>query len=91
MKITNEQRISKLIEKVDERYSGLESLSAADVEEIIRHSFLVGRKAGFLECKDIISALYKAKFKHNRESAEEVSNAFNELNVYEQRTIRQND
>jgi hypothetical protein len=91
MKITNEQRISKLIEKVDERYSGLESLSAADVKEIIRHSFLVGRKAGFLECKAIISGLYKAKFKHNRESTEEVSNAFNELNVYEQRTIRQND
>jgi hypothetical protein len=91
MKITNEQRISKLIEKVDERYSGLESLNAADVKEIIRHSFHVGRKAGFLECKDTISALYKAKFKHNRESAEEVSNAFNELNDYEQRTIRQND
>jgi hypothetical protein len=91
MKITNEQRISKLIEKVDERYSGLESLNAADVKEIIRHSFHVGRKAGFLECKDNISALYKAKFKHNRESTEEVSNAFNELNDYEQRTIRQND
>jgi hypothetical protein len=88
MKITNEQRISKLIEKVDERYSGLESLNAADVKEIIRHSFHVGRKAGFLECKDTINALYKAKFKRNRESAEEVSNAFNELNDYEQRTIR---
>jgi hypothetical protein len=76
---------------VDERYSGLESLSASDVKEIIRHSFHAGRKVGFLECKDTISALYKAKFKHNRESTEEVSNAFNELNDYEQRTIRQND
>jgi hypothetical protein len=78
MRTTNEQRISKLIEKVDERYSGLESLSAADVEEIIRHSFHVGRKAGFLECKDTINALYKAKFKRDREAAEEVSNAFND-------------
>ena len=86
MRTTNEQRISKLIEKVDERYSGLESLNAADVKEIIRHTFHVGRKAGFLECKDTISALYKAKFKNNRESAEEVNNAFNELNDYE-RTI----
>ena len=91
MRTTNEQRILKLIKKVDERLIGLESLSAADVEEIIRYSFNIGRKAGFLECKDTISALYKAKFKHNRESAEEVSNAFNELNDYEQRTIRQND
>ena len=76
MRTTNEQRICKLIKEVDERLIGLESLSAADVEKIIRHSFNVGRKAGFLECKDTISALYKAKFKHNRESAEEVSNAF---------------
>ena len=87
MRTTNEQRISKLIKKVDERYSGLESLSAADVEEIIRHSFHVGRKAGFLECKDTINALYKAKFKRDRESAEEVSNAFNELNDYDKRTL----
>jgi len=80
MGTTNEQRISKLIEKVDERYSGLESLSAMDVEEIIRHSFQVGRKAGFLECKDTINALYKAKFKRDKKSAEEVNNEFNESN-----------
>ena len=77
MRTTNEQRISKLIEKVNELYRGLESLSAADVKEIIRHSFHVGHNAGVLECKDTINALYKAKFKRDRESEEEVNNAFN--------------
>jgi len=68
---SHEQRIEKLIEKIDYLYSGLESLSYDDVKDIIRRSFYVGRKAGFLECKDIINSLYKQKFKGERRPVNE--------------------
>ena len=76
---SHEQRINKLIEKVDYIYNGLESLSPEDVKEIIRRSFYVGRKAGFLECKDIVNTLYKAKFKGERRPANEVKETTTDL------------
>ena len=39
---SQEQRIEKLIEELDRKYFGLESLTAADVKEIIRHSYNEG-------------------------------------------------
>ena len=41
---SQEQRIEKLIEELDRQYFGLESLTAADVKEIIRRSFFEGCK-----------------------------------------------
>lgn len=41
---SQEQRIEKLIEELDSQYFGLESLTEADVKEIIRRSFYEGCK-----------------------------------------------
>lgn len=69
---SHEIRIEKLIKVFDLMFSSLESLTADDVKYIVKRSFYAGRKAGYLECKQVVESSYKAKFKGERRPANKV-------------------